>query len=123
VVHGDCVRLVQVVTNLLNNAARYTPRRGSIKIHCTRAGNELDLRVEDNGRGISPKLLPHVFEDFVQGEEHPPKGLGLGLAVVRRLAALHGGSVSVESEGEGCGSKFIVRLPLTEDPPSTSPQT
>jgi signal transduction histidine kinase len=69
VVHADRVRLVQVTTNLLNNAARYTPRRGSIKIHCERANNELELRVEDSGQGISPKLLPHIFEAFVQGWE------------------------------------------------------
>jgi len=120
VVHADRVRLVQVVTNLLNNAARYTPRGGSIKIHCARERNELELRVEDNGQGISPKLLPHLFEPFTQGDDERSTGLGLGLAIARRLAALHGGSVSVESEGEGRGSTFIVRLPLTEDTSSTT---
>jgi signal transduction histidine kinase len=61
------VRLVQIVTNLLNNAARYTPQKGKISVHCERVGNALELRVEDNGCGISPELLPHVFDAFVQG--------------------------------------------------------
>jgi signal transduction histidine kinase len=112
VVYADHVRLVQAVTNLLNNAARYTPQKGRIKVACRRASNELELCVEDSGQGISANLLPHIFEAFIQGDERGSSGLGLGLSIVRRLAMLHGGSVSVESEGEGRGSKFIVRLPL-----------
>jgi signal transduction histidine kinase len=112
VLYADRVRLVQVITNLLNNAARYTPSKGNITIHCARNGDELELRVEDSGQGIARKLLPHVFESFVQGEERRTHGLGLGLAVVHRLVTLHGGSVSAESDGEGHGSKFTVRLPL-----------
>jgi len=115
VVDGDRVRLVQVVTNLLNNAARYTPPKGRINVCCERVGNDVELRVEDTGYGISPKLLPHVFDAFVQGNERQSIGLGLGLAIVRRLTTLHGGTISVHSEGERRGTKFIARLPLADD--------
>jgi len=118
VLDGDRVRLVQVVTNLLNNAARYTPPKGRINVCCERVGNEVELRVEDNGHGISPKLLPHVFDAFVQGKERQSVGLGLGLAIVRRLTALHGGTISVHSEGERRGTKFTARLPLADDTPA-----
>lgn len=111
-IDGDRVRLVQVVTNLLNNAAKYSPPKARINVRCERVKDEVLLSVEDTGKGIPPTLLPHVFDAFVQGNEHQPNGLGLGLAIVERLTRLHGGSVSVHSEGEGCGSKFTVRLPL-----------
>lgn len=112
VIDADRVRLVQVVTNLLNNAARYSPPRGKINVRCERVRNEVELSVEDNGQGIPQALLPHVFDAFVQGNEHHPAGLGLGLAIVERLTVLHGGTVSVQSEGKGRGSKFTVRIPL-----------
>jgi signal transduction histidine kinase len=119
VVDCDRVRLVQVVTNLLNNAARYTPSKGRINIRCERVGHAVEVSVEDNGRGIPQSLLPHVFDAFVQGDAHHPNGLGLGLAIVERLTALHGGTVSVRSQGEGHGSTFIVRLPLKDAAPAS----
>jgi signal transduction histidine kinase len=112
VIDGDRVRLVQVVTNLLNNAARYSPPKGKINVRCERMSGEVELSVQDNGQGIPEALLPHIFDAFVQGREHHPAGLGLGLAIVERLTVLHGGTVSVQSEGKGRGSKFTVRLPL-----------
>jgi signal transduction histidine kinase len=122
-VDGDRVRLVQVITNLLNNAARYTPAKGTINLLCVRVGGKVELIVEDNGRGIREALLPHVFDPFVQGNEHQATGLGLGLAIVERLTTLHDGTVSVESEGEGRGSKFTVRLPLIDDRERTTVET
>jgi len=123
VLNGDRVRLVQVVTNLLNNAARYTPPKGRIKVCCERVGNEVELRVEDNGNGISPELLPHVFDAFVQGNERHSVGLGLGLAIVRRLTTLHGGTISVHSEGERRGTMFTARFPLAVDTPAKQRDT
>ena len=110
-VEVDRVRLVQVVTNLLNNASRYSPPKATIKVSCGRVSNHVELSVEDNGQGIPQTLLPRVFDPFVQGNEHPTKGLGLGLAIVKRLTELHEGAVSAHSEGEGRGSRFTVRLP------------
>jgi signal transduction histidine kinase len=123
-VQGDLVRLVQVVTNLLNNAARYTPSGGRIRLHCARVRDQVEVVVEDNGRGIPEAILPHVFEAFVQYEERPSAGLGLGLALVRQLVTLHGGTVSAHSEGAGLGATFTVRLPLDMDAvevPKTAP--
>jgi PAS domain S-box-containing protein len=116
-VHGDEVRLVQVVANLLNNAARYTPEGGRIALILERAGGEALIRVRDNGGGIEPAMLTRVFELFVQGDKSSadalaPAGLGLGLTLVKRLLDLHGGTVEAKSEGRGKGSEFIVRLPL-----------
>ncbi|HKU37715.1 MAG TPA: response regulator [Polyangiales bacterium] len=119
VVCGDTVRLVQVLANLLNNAARYTPDCGKISVHCERKGNEVELRVRDNGRGISPEFLPHVFDAFSQEEARAGSGLGLGLSVVRQLVMMHDGSVAVKSDGSGRGSEFSVLLPL--DQSSTKP--
>ena len=114
-VHGDEMRLVQVVANLLNNAARYTPEGGRIVLILERAGSEARIRVRDNGLGIEPAMLTRVFELFVQAdrsEAGSPGGLGLGLTLVKRLLDLHGGAVEAKSEGRGRGSEFIVRLPL-----------
>lgn len=113
-VDGDRARLVQVLSNLLNNAAKYTPPGGAIELAAKREGDEVVLRVSDNGAGISPDLLPSIFELFVQGErsiERARGGLGLGLAIVHSLVGLHGGDVSASSEGEGKGATFTVRLP------------
>ena len=113
-VEGDEVRLTQVVSNLLTNAARYTPPGGRIDVTGARERNEVVLRVRDNGTGIEPALLPHLFDMFVQGPRGPDRaegGLGLGLSLVRTLTALHGGTVSAHSEGPGRGSEFTVRLP------------
>jgi PAS domain S-box-containing protein len=114
-VHGDEVRLIQVVSNLLTNAARYTAPGGVLRITAARDGEQAVLRVADNGSGISAELLPRIFGMFVQGNRASDRsegGLGLGLALVRSLVELHGGSVSAHSEGLGKGSEFVVRLPL-----------
>ena len=113
-VNGDLVRLCQIISNLLNNAARYTPRNGRIEIvlACTHA--EAVLQVIDNGVGIAPANLEAIFGMYVQlaqSDDIVPGGLGIGLSLVRHLAELHGGSVTVESEGLGMGSAFTLRLP------------
>lgn len=111
---GDRVRLIQAVSNLLTNAAKYTPPNGSLSVSMAVHEN-VELRVADNGIGIDSQLLPHVFELFTQGERTPDRaqgGLGLGLALVRSLVELHGGRVHAESEGRGLGAAFTVTLPL-----------
>ncbi|MCA1246703.1 ATP-binding protein [Massilia sp. MS-15] len=114
-VHGDATRLVQVVANLLNNAAKYTPSGGTIVLGATPVGARLRLCVEDNGIGIEAALLPQVFDLFTQAERTPDRsqgGLGIGLALVRTMVALHGGEVQAHSDGPGKGSTFTVWLPL-----------
>ena len=113
-VDGDPLRLEQIVVNLVSNAAKYTERGGCIELLVERHGAEAVLRVRDNGIGISPDLLPRIFDLFVQEErtlEHAQGGLGIGLAVVRSLVALHGGRVEARSEGLGKGAEFVVHLP------------
>jgi signal transduction histidine kinase/CheY-like chemotaxis protein/PAS domain-containing protein len=113
-VDGDPVRLEQIVTNLVENAIKYTPEGGEIEIAVERVGEEAQLRVRDNGQGIEPELLPRIFDLFVQGKQsldRPRGGLGIGLTLVRRLAEMHGGSVEAESAGVGLGSEFRVRIP------------
>lgn len=113
-VHGDQKRLVQVLTNLLNNAAKYTPEHGALALHVSNAGTAIAIRVEDNGIGIAADLLPHVFDLFTQAERSSDRlqgGLGLGLTLVRSLVLLHGGSVTAVSAGTGQGSAFTVTLP------------
>lgn len=115
-VDADEVRLTQVVSNLLTNAARYTPPGGRVVVTAARDGDDVVLRVRDNGIGIDPVLLPHVFEMFVQGQRSPDRpqgGLGLGLSLARTLTTLHGGTVSAHSDGLGRGSEFTVRLPAS----------
>jgi signal transduction histidine kinase len=114
--NGDTVRLVQVVANLLNNAARYTANGGEITIEAEAKDDQIELRVRDNGRGISPDFVGRVFDAFSQEEVRPGAGLGLGLSVVRQLVVMHDGSVSVKSDGQGHGSEFTVRLPLDQSP-------
>ncbi len=114
---GDRVRLVQVLANLLNNAAKYTPDGGRLKVSLEALGREAVLQVSDNGSGIAPELLPHVFELFTQAARTPDRaqgGLGVGLALVRSLVELHGGRVSAQSAGPGRGSTFTVVLPRLE---------
>jgi PAS domain S-box-containing protein len=114
-VEGDEVRLVQVMSNLLNNAARYTPEGGRIVVSLARENAEAVLRVRDNGSGIDPRHLDAVFDLFVQGHDQARArgaGLGLGLSLVKKLVELHGGSVAARSDGAGQGAEFIVRLPL-----------
>ena len=112
-VKGDPVRLSQSVTNLLTNAAKYTPRHGSIDIAAERHGSTVSLSIRDNGIGISREMLPRVFFLFAQERQQLDRargGLGLGLAIVRSLVEMHGGKVSAHSEGLGKGSEFVLEL-------------
>lgn len=114
---GDPVRLAQVFANLLNNAAKYAKQPGQVWLTARVEGDEVVVAVRDTGIGIATDMLPRVFEMFMQveGPHHGSQGgLGIGLALVRSLVQLHGGSVSATSDGLGRGSEFIVRLPLTE---------
>jgi PAS domain S-box-containing protein len=114
-VEGDPHRLQQVVLNLLSNAIKFTPADGRIDVRLGRAGDRARIGVSDTGQGIAPEVLPHVFDPFRQADGTHTKqhgGLGLGLAIVRHLVALHGGTTRVESEGPGRGATFTVELPL-----------
>jgi signal transduction histidine kinase len=114
VLFADPLRMEQVLTNLLANAAKFTDPGGHIRLTVEAEGGHIVLRVRDNGRGIAPELLPQMFELFRQGPEHGNKrtvGLGLGLALVKSLVELHKGSVEAHSDGPGTGTEFIVRLP------------
>jgi two-component system, chemotaxis family, CheB/CheR fusion protein len=118
-VYGDAVRLTQVIANLLNNAAKYTPDRGRIQLEVVVDAQWVTIVVRDNGMGIDPALLPAVFELFVQADASLARadgGLGLGLTLVRTLVQMHGGSVEARSAGLGHGSEFRVRLPLGTKP-------
>jgi PAS domain S-box-containing protein len=120
---GDQTRLVQVVVNLLNNAAKYTPQGGHVTLSLTTDAGEACIMVTDNGSGIAPSLLPYVFDLFIQAERTPDRaqgGLGLGLALVKRITALHNGSVHALSEGLGQGSSFMMLLPLLEEDPAAA---
>jgi signal transduction histidine kinase len=114
---ADASRLHQILTNLLNNAAKFTEPGGCIWLIAEASADAVVIRVRDNGRGISPDLLPRIFEPFLQGEdpEDPEDsscgGLGLGLSIVKSLVELHGGSITAGSRGPGAGSEFVVRLP------------
>lgn len=110
-VDGDHTRLVQVAVNLLSNAAKFTDPGGQITLRADRVGEAVRLTVADNGRGIDPELEDQIFGLFVRGERTGAEGSGLGLNLVSRLVHLHGGDVSVESDGPGQGSVFTVRLP------------
>jgi diguanylate cyclase (GGDEF)-like protein len=119
-VDGDPVRLTQILGNLLDNASKYTPLNGEIRLSVAAAGQTVVLTVVDNGIGISPEALPTIFEPFVQ-EQHATlfngAGLGIGLTVVRELVEGHGGRAEAFSDGKGLGSRFVVTLPL-EPPPA-----
>jgi PAS domain S-box-containing protein len=120
VLEGDPVRLLQVLQNLLNNAAKYTPDGGHIELIARARGPMLELQVRDNGMGMPPELLPRAFDLFRQGErtlDRSQGGLGIGLTLVRRLVELHGGQVEAQSPGPGRGSTFSLRLPLPADSP------
>jgi PAS domain S-box-containing protein len=115
-VRGDADRLQQLAWNLLSNAVKFTPPGGRVEVALRAAGDCAELRVKDSGIGIAPDFLPHVFDRFTQSDASIRRrvgGLGLGLALVKELAELHGGSVRAESEGEGRGATFVVSLPLT----------
>ncbi|CUI04189.1 Chemotaxis protein methyltransferase CheR [Janthinobacterium sp. CG23_2] len=124
-VRGDRTRLIQVFSNLLNNAAKYTPPEGRIKLRVHPQYEHVEVSVEDSGLGISATLLPHIFDLFTQAERSPGRtqgGLGLGLALVKSLVELQGGVVSAHSDGDGKGSRFVVRLPKVDEQKQTTQQ-
>ena len=117
-IDGDPVRVSQILANLLNNAAKYTPPGGRIAVRAERGKDQVEIHIIDNGSGISAEALPRLFEMFSRGERArraDEGGLGIGLALARRLAEMHGGSVGAKSEGHNKGSEFTVRLPLARD--------
>jgi signal transduction histidine kinase len=125
--HGDVVRLGQIFSNLLNNSAKYTESGGQLWINAKRVGNDVVVSVRDNGIGLSPEMLPVVFDMFMQVDRSAKRsqgGLGIGLTLVKNLVELHGGSITAHSDGPGQGSEFVVRLPLAVSFPhkSTLPQ-
>jgi signal transduction histidine kinase/ActR/RegA family two-component response regulator len=120
-VSGDPGRLQQVVWNLLSNAVKFTSRGGKVQIRLQRVNSQIEIIVADTGEGLSPVILPHIFERFWQADgstTRKHRGLGLGLSIVRQLVELHGGTVSVQSPGPGQGTTFTVSLPLSAVHPS-----
>jgi len=120
---ADPNRLRQVTWNLVSNAIKFTPRGGRVRVALAWKPDRLRLTVADTGQGIAPEFLPHVFERFTQADGSTTRrhhGLGLGLTVVRQLVELHGGTVAVESDGEGCGACFTVDLPTSSAPRDTA---
>jgi signal transduction histidine kinase len=116
---ADPERVQQIVWNLLSNAIKFTPAGGTVQLRLTRVDSHAEIVVKDTGAGIAPDFLPHVFERFRQAEAGTRRrygGMGLGLAIVRHLVELHGGTVTAESEGEGKGATFRVLLPLSARP-------
>ncbi|WP_187770682.1 PAS domain-containing protein [Cognatilysobacter lacus] len=116
---GDRTRLTQIVSNLLNNAAKYTPEGGELALDAGHADGAVHLSVWDNGQGIDAALLPQIFDLFTQAERSPDRaqgGLGIGLALVRSLVALHGGTVTAQSAGRGCGATFTLAIPEVAPP-------
>src|SRR6185437_13722586 len=115
---GDPDRLQQVVWNLLTNAVKFTQRGGRVTVAVAREGSRVHVRVSDTGEGITPELIPHVFERFRQADSSLKRahgGLGLGLAIVKHLVDLHGGEVAAESPGKGRGAVLTVTLPIAAD--------
>ena len=115
---GDGARLTQIISNLLNNAARFTAEGGHVTLAARREGTRVILSVKDDGIGIPPDMRERVFEMFTQIEsagQHKQEGLGIGLALVRQLVAMHDGDIEAQSAGAGCGTELIVRLPISED--------
>jgi two-component system, sensor histidine kinase len=118
-VHADVIRLEQVVTNLLSNAIKYTNAGGRVSVSLLRAGADVELRVRDTGLGISAEMLPRVFDLFAQAPgtlDRAQGGMGIGLTLVQRLVALHGGTVEAISAGLGKGSELVVHIPLLPEP-------
>ena len=113
-IQGDARRLQQVLWNLVHNAVKFTPGDGRVELRVHRVGGLLQLTVRDEGKGISPSFMPHVFERFRQEDSSAKReffGLGLGLAIAKQLVELHGGTIAVSSPGEGLGATFTIRLP------------
>lgn len=122
-VSGDPDRLLQIMWNLLSNAVKFTPMRGRVQVQVQHVNSHVEIIVSDTGRGIRQDLLPYVFDRFRPGDSpiRPEGGLGIGLALARNLVELHGGTVFAESQGEGQGSTFVIKLPLMiADQPATS---
>ncbi len=122
-VSGDADRLQQVVWNLLTNALRFTPKGGAVSVSVKRSGSNIEIRVADTGEGIEPSFLPHVFERFRQEDSSVTRrhgGLGLGLAIVRHIVEIHGGTVRVESPGKNRGTTFAVALPVISPEPAAA---
>ncbi len=114
-ISGDPDRLQQIVWNLLSNAVKFTPKSGLVQVRLERVNSHVEIVVSDNGMGISPDFLPHIFERFRQADSATTRehgGIGLGLAIVRHLVELHGGTIHAASGGRDTGSTFRVRLPL-----------
>jgi signal transduction histidine kinase len=126
VVDADRERLAQVITNLLDNAAKYTPPGGHVMVTAGAEGDHIVLQVADDGAGIAPDLLPRVFDAFTQGRQGLDRkqgGLGLGLAIARQLIAGHGGTIEARSEGPGRGTMMVVRLPCASVPSARAPSS
>jgi signal transduction histidine kinase/CheY-like chemotaxis protein len=122
-VEGDRQRLAQAVGNLLTNAAKYTAEGGTVRVTGAAADGKVTLRIEDNGVGIAPELLPRMFDAFVQGDrslDRSEGGLGMGLAVTRKLIELHGGTIAAQSDGPGKGSTFTISLPHVASVPANA---
>jgi CheY-like chemotaxis protein/anti-sigma regulatory factor (Ser/Thr protein kinase) len=118
-VNGDATRLKQVLDNLFDNAVKFSPAGREVLVSLTKDAGQAIVAVSDQGAGLDPQLIAHIFEPFVQADrslDRPNGGLGLGLALVRGLVQLHGGAASAASKGPNCGSTFTVRLPLIETP-------
>lgn len=120
-IRGDSLRLGQVVTNILENASKYSGRGGCIGLSTQRVGRSAEIRIRDNGIGIHPKDLPHIFEPYFRSRASrcgAQDGSGLGLALARRLVELHGGTIQAQSDGPGLGTALTVRLPALSEPSS-----
>jgi signal transduction histidine kinase len=111
VIRGDADRLAQVVTNLVWNAAKFTPAGGHVRVMLAQEGDEAEIRVRDNGIGIAPAMRDRIFRLFARAAPPGDTGRGIGLTVVELIIARHGGRITVHSDGPGCGSEFVVRLP------------
>jgi signal transduction histidine kinase len=125
-VNGDPLRLTQAIGNVLGNAAKYTDRGGQITLYVRENDGDVEIRIRDNGIGIPAERLPHIFDLFTQLDarsDHPQSGLGIGLALVRRLLEMHGGSVRAFSPGVGRGSEFLIRLPRITEQQAHDEQT
>ena len=115
--HADPTRMAQILSNLLNNAAKFSRGPAEVRVSARVEGSDVEIRIEDHGIGIDPSLLPHVFDLFVQGDpslERSHGGLGIGLTVVRRLVQLHGGTIGIHSAGAARGTEVVLRLPIFE---------
>ncbi|WP_016952438.1 response regulator [Anabaena sp. PCC 7108] len=120
---GDSTRLQQVIWNLLCNSVKFTPPKGRIEVRLEQVDNQAQITISDNGMGISPEFLPHIFDYFRQADSTTTRkfsGLGLGLAIVRHLVNLHGGTIEAESQGEGTGATFTVKFPLMPTVPTVN---